>query len=186
SLAASGRKTIILEFDLRNPMIAKNLNIKPGKGLSDFLTREVFIEDIISPTPIHANLFVAVAGSLPEYPTELLQQPSMTELMDWLTINFDEILIDTPPIQLVADAMILSEYSDINLYVVRQGFTNRSQLDYVKQIHSEKRLKNLNIVFNGVDGSKLGSTYAYGYYGSRFANKREAVETGVKDFFKRF
>lgn len=186
SLAASGRRTIILEFDLRNPMIARNMRIKPRKGLADYLVGNASVKDIVIGTNIHKNLFVALAGTLPEYPTELLQRPGLHELIDWVTGNFDEILIDTPPVQLVADAMILAEFSDINIYVLRQGVTQRSHLDYVRQIYADKRLKNLSIVFNGVDSTKQGNRYDYSYYGNKYTSRSEAIADGMSNFLKRF
>lgn len=186
ALAASGRKTIILELDMRNPVILKYLDIQPSAGISDYINGDAYIEDIICPTNISKNLFVAGAGTLPEYPSELLQTDRMNELMDWLTINFDEILIDTPPIQLVADATLLSKYSDINLYVVRQGVTYKSHLEYIQKLFSEQKLKNLNVVFNGIDIERWGKAYQYNYYIDKQAANRPVLQTSINDFLKRF
>jgi len=186
SFAASGRKTIILEFDLRSPKIAKEMGIVAGKGLSEYLNGQAELDEIIQGTSINDNLFIAASGALPEFPAELLQSAKMKTLIDSLSLNYDDILIDTPPIQLVADAMILSEYSDLNLYVVRQGVTYKSQLEYVKQINTEHRLKNLSVIFNGVDISQFGGTYNYGYYSQGKGGAKENFQEGARNFFNRF
>ena len=184
-LALSGRKTIILELDLRSPKIAKYLHLKPGPGISDYLEGKIHIEEIIKPSGIQENLFVAAAGTLPEFPAELISGSQMQALMEWVCANFDEVLIDTPPIKLVTDAMILSQYSDVNLFIVRQGFTYKSQLDFIKELAEKQNLKNLNIVFNGVNGSQNGA-YQYDYYSDKNLTKKETVQVGIDSFLNRF
>jgi len=192
ALAASGKKTIILELDMRNPMIFKYFNITPGPGISNYLSGEVNKEAIIQVSSVQENLYVAGAGTMPTFPSELLEKPRMKELIDWLAMNFDEVLIDTPPIQLVTDAMILSRLSDVNLYVIRHRYTYKSNLKYINQLYMEKKMKNLNIIFNGVDTAKAG--YGYGYsnghnYYAKQDNKQAYVKTkgsSLKDFLKRF
>ncbi|PWG78811.1 GumC family protein [Pararcticibacter amylolyticus] len=186
ALAATGRKTVILELDLRSPMISNYLQLSNDVGISDYLNDKAYKEKIVKRSDINENLYIASAGSLPEFPTELLIKPQMQELIDWLSINFDEILIDTPPIRLVADAMILSKYSDVNLFVVRHGYTYKSHLDFIKQLFREQKLRNLNIVFNGINSSEQSSNYHYGYYDNKDITKKELMEAGVRDFFKRF
>lgn len=188
ALAASGKKTIILELDMRNPMIFKYFNIQPGLGISNYLSGEVNKEAILQSSSVQENLWVAGAGTLPGFPSELLEKPAMRDLVEWLAGNFDEVLIDTPPIQLVTDAMILSRYSDINLYVIRHRYTYKSHLKYINQLYSSNKMKNLNIVFNGVDPTTHRSEYAYNYYG-RMENSTEYVSSGgggMRDFLKRF
>jgi len=190
ALAASGKKTIILELDMRNPMIFKYFNITPGLGISNYLTGEINKEAIIQESSVQENLYVAGAGTMPTFPSELLEKPQMKDLIDWLTMNFDEVLIDTPPIQLVTDAMILSRLSDVNLYVIRHRYTYKSHLKYINQLYMEKKMKNLNIIFNGVDISRSGYGYGYGYnyYAQQESKQGHAQKSNntLKDFFKRF
>jgi len=186
ALAASGRKTIILELDLRSPKISKYLNLQPSMGISDYLQDKCYIEEIIQPSGFHENLFVASAGSLPEYPAELLVNDRMEELINWLCNHFDEVLIDTPPIKLVTDAMILSRFSDVNLFIVRHGYTHKSQLDFIKQLFAEQKMKNLNIIFNGVDVVGQAGAYEYGYYANETMSSKDAFQAGFRDLLKRF
>lgn len=181
TLANAGRKTIILELDFRKPSILKSINLESTVGLSNYLIGQASKEEIIQPSGINPNLFVVGTGPVPPNPSELLELPEIEELLDWLRLNFDEILIDTPPILLVTDAMILSRYSDANLYVIRYDYTIKSQLELINQLYKEHKLKKLNIIFNGVESK--GTGYGYSYY-----NKEEklGLEESIKSFCKRF
>ena len=157
ALAAMGRKTIILELDFRNPSLSKSFNVARPAGLSNYLMKEVSKEEIVQSSDIR-DLYTIGTGALPSNPSELLEQSEMTELFSWLRSDFDEIIIDSPPLQLVADALILSRYSDINLYIIRFGVTHWTHLDYVNQLYKKQKLKELHIVLNGIDASEK-----YGY-----------------------
>jgi len=168
-MAATGRKTVILDMDFRKPQLAKFFNLSNEIGLSDYLNGSEFKENIIQPSLIHPDLYIINSGPESSNPSELLEKPALAELFMWLRIHFDEIIIDTPPIQLVTDAMIISEYSDVNLYVVRYGYTHKSDLRFINQLYKDQSLKNLHIIFNGV--TSVGSygrknKYAYEYYSS--------------------
>ena len=182
ALAVSGRKTIILELDMRKPAISKYLNVANKIGLSNYLIGECNKEDIVQTSSVHPHLFVISTGPLPPNPSELLEQPEMDELINWLKTGFDEILIDTPPIHLVTDAMILSRFSDANLFVVRHGYTYKSQLDLVKQLHREQKLPKMNIIYNGVN---TAGKNGYGYYGEERSSKH-TLRLKMKEVVKRF
>jgi tyrosine-protein kinase Etk/Wzc len=166
-MAAAGRRTVILEVDFRRPNLAKSLSLEGVRGLSDYLNGNAYKEDIIQDSQVHPNLFVISTGTQPDNPSELLEKPAMEDLLEWLRIHFDEILIDTPPVKLVTDAMILAEFSDVNLYVVRYGFTYKSELKFIKQLYIDQKMKNLHIIFNGISAkgnNSYAKAYAYDYY----------------------
>ena len=188
AMAAYDRKTVILEFDLRRPGISKHFELGSTTGLSEFLNSEATKDEIVQRSDIHPNLYVIRAGALPPNPSDLLGDQKMRDLMDWLRYHFDDIIIDTPPIHLVADAMIISQFSDINLYVIRQAFTQRSELEFIRQLKDDGKLKNMNIIFNGVEmGSrynyKVNFNYQY-YSGSR--PRRLSMSSAIKAVIKRF
>lgn len=188
AIAVSGRKTIVLELDLRKPKISKTFDLNPEHlGISDFLSGEITdVQKIIQTTTIRPNLFVIGAGTLPENPSELLENYRMSELIDLLKTEFDDILLDTPPVHLVTDAMILADLCDVTLYIVRQGYTSKEELDYIKRLSREKRLPKLNIVFNGVQNQKYGNSYHYdnSYYTEN--TKKKTAKSVFKDFLSRF
>lgn len=181
ALANAGRKTIILELDFRKPAIMKSFNLTNSTGLSDYLIGNATKEDIIQPSGVSPNLYILGTGPLPPNPSELLEELEMEELMNWLRLNFDEILIDTPPILVVTDAMVVARFSDVNLYVIRQGYTYKSQLESVNQLWKEHKLQKMNVVFNGVNNK--GMEYNYGYYAN---DEKGGLEQGLQKFFDRF
>ena len=157
AFAVTGRKTVILELDFRKPAIAKYFDLPSRIGISSYLIGEATIEQIIQKSDVHRDLYLISTGPIPNNPSELLEQPEMDVLMDWLRINFDEIIIDTPPMKLVADALILAKYSDAVLYVMRQAVTYKSDLNFLKQLYQRQKFENLQVVFNGVaTNSKYG------------------------------
>ncbi len=188
AIAASGRKTVILELDLRKPKISKNYDLSPDHlGISDYLNGRVTdIEKIIQQSSVRPELFIIGAGTIPENPSELLENYRMQQMLDELTTRFDDILLDTPPIHLVTDAMIVADMSDVTLYIIRQGYTSKEELDFIKRIAKERRLPKLNIVFNGVQNQKYGNSYHYdnSYYTQQ--TEKKSMKTRFNNFLARF
>lgn len=184
AIAASGKKTIILELDLRKPKISKLFDLDPEHlGISDFLSAKVNdINKIIQTSSIRPNLFIIGAGTSTDNPSELLENYRMQELVDNLKLMYDDILIDSPPAHLVTDAFIIADSCDVTLYVVRQGYTSKEELGYIKRIAKEKRLPKLGIVFNGLQNDKFGTSYHYdnSYY------TQDTKSKSLKSTFKRF
>ena len=160
ALAMADRKTVILELDLRKPKISKYLNLKNKSGLSNYLIGNLGKEDIVQPSGVHPNLFVISSGPVPPNPAELLEQKGIDELIEWLKTQFDEVVIDTPPIGLVTDALILARVADASIYVIRHGVTLKSQVLAIEQLRNEKKFPKLNIIHNGI---QLSGRYGYGY-----------------------
>ena len=186
SLAALGRKTIILELDLRKPKITKIFHLDPKQmGLSDLLSGEVTKEEIIQPSGINPNLYVMSAGTLRSNPSELLENEEMEMLIRTLRYEYDHILIDSPPLRLVTDAMILAPLSDATIYLIRQGYTGKEELQFIKQLQADRRLPNMRLVFNGIERGKNG----YGYhYSSQYYDQNERKDKSfyIKSIFNRF
>lgn len=188
AIAASGKKTIILELDMRKPKISKMFDLDPGHlGISDYLSGEVNdISKIIQTSSIRSNLFIIGAGTLPNNPAELLENYRMQELIDALKVDYADILLDTPPVHLVTDAFIIADLTDVTLYIVRQGYTSKEELDFIKRLAKERRLPKLNVVFNGIQNSKFGSGYHYdnSYYTQN--TKKKSAKSVLKNFMDRF
>lgn len=163
TLAYSGRRTIIVEFDMRKRMSGLLGLSSQTLGISDYLKGTASIDDILKHSG-KPNLDVISNGSFVEDSSELLERPLLRELIAWLRTQYDDILIDSPPLRLVADAMILSRFSDITLYVIRQGYTDRSELDFINKLHFENHMSKMNIIFNGIKDNKYSYGYKYGNY----------------------
>lgn len=158
ALAAAGLKVVILELDLRRPTLSRQLGIDTrGKGLCDYLTGAAHIEEVIKATHV-PNLFIISTGTLPSNPSEFLEQEKLGSLVKRLRSDFEHILLDSPPLHLVTDAMILSKLADLTLYVVRHNYTSRTELEFVEQLNKEQKLPAMNLVFNGVQMDRR-----YGY-----------------------
>jgi len=181
TLAASGRKTIILELDMRKPKISQNFSMEHPKGLSDYLQGRALKQEIIQNSEMHPGLSIIPTGSLPDNPSELLEQEELDDLIAWLRTEYDDILIDTPPIYLVTDALILSRLTDAALYLVRQNHTYKVHLEFIEQLHKEKKMPKMKIVFNGVQ-MKGEHRYGYGYY---VDGQKNSLRSVMKDMSRR-
>ena len=177
-MAAAGRKTVILDADLRKPQLAGSLRLNDHLGLSDYLDGSAFKEQIVQPSNFHPNLFVISAGSNNENPSEKLEKPAMEDLIAWLRQYFDEILVDTPPVELVTDALILSKYSDSTLFILRQNYTHKSQLSSINKLTYSGSLNNLYVVFNGVTSGE-GLAYSKKYGAQYYAGDHKRVKLSV-------
>jgi len=170
-LAALGKKTVILGLDLRKPSLHHYFDIENKTGVTEYLVGESSLQEITNSTPIE-NLSIILSGSIPPNPAELIEMPKMQQLITDLKEQFEYIILDTPPIALVTDALLLSKFTDINLYVIRQNYSNKSVLDFINEI-TEKHKLNINIIINDINISGYYSykyNYNYKYGGSYYSN----------------
>lgn len=164
-LALTGKKTVILEFDIRKPKILSGLGMQKGPGISNFLVGKSNLPDLIKPVPEHENLFILGCGPIPPNPAELLLDPKVDEMFAWLRENFDVVLIDTAPVGMVSDAMTLGKYADCTLYLVRQGHTFKKQVALIDEFYKESKLPRVSIIINDVKLKPGYGYYGYGRYG---------------------
>ena len=130
--ALSGKKTILLGLDLRKPKIFNDFNINNNQGIVNYLIGESSLESLIQSTEIE-YLDIITSGPIPPKPSELLINEKLNELITRLKATYDYIVLDTPPIGLVADALELLEHVDATLYVVRQDYTKRQMLNFINE-----------------------------------------------------
>jgi len=186
SLARVGRKTVILEMDLRKPKISSVFNLPKGPpGISEYLSSDIDISTIVQPSGIE-NLDVIGCGHIPPNPSELLEKNRLEQLVKTLRATYDDVLIDSPPLHLVTDAFIIARVADVSLYVIRQGYTGKSELSFIRDIKEDLKLPKMNIIFNGVTTGKYGYGYKYdnSYYAQR--HTKSSFSTKWKLFLKRF
>ena len=163
--ALSNHKTILIGGDLRKPKLHNSFKVDKNQGLSNYLINKSNLEDIINKTNIK-TLDVIASGPIPPNPAELLDSPKMNELLTILNEKYDYVIIDTPPIGLVTDGVILMQYADANLYIVRHNYSKIKSLSVVNNIFKNKNISNLNIVINDYTQNE-GYGYGYGYgYGN--------------------
>jgi len=174
-LAASGKKTVLLGFDLRKPKIHDYLNIENQTGLSHYLSGRAPLDKILSSTK-QENLFIVTSGDIPPNPAELLMSTRTNALLDELKESFDYIIMDTPPLGIVADSLILKEHVDLSLYVIRQGFSKREFVNRINEFSESTDAGKLSIMIN--DANKA-TKYGSGYYDLEKSRS-------IKDRFKGF
>ncbi len=160
--ALFGKKTLLIGFDLRRPKLYQAFNLSNAKGISTALINQTSIADIIQSTGIK-NLDFISAGPIPPNPLELIASESTGELIQELKKHYDYIIIDTPPIGVVSDSYLLMKYSDVNLFVVRQGYTNKEAFLNSINLMSQKNIPHVSIVINDVKAKGLMYDYGYEY-----------------------
>ncbi len=189
TLAYASKKTIILEMDLRKPKTSLIFDLAPEhSGISDYLDGEnLKLDNLIQPSGI-SNLDVLGCGSILNNPSELLEKSLLEKLISDLRSKYDHIIIDTPPIHLVTDAIIIARVVDASLYVIRQGYTLKEEFKFINDVNADNRLPKLNIIFNGIKREKYGYGYNYNnsYYNTYTSRPKNTVGNAVKSFFNRF
>jgi tyrosine-protein kinase Etk/Wzc len=161
-----GRKTLLVCLDLRKPRLNKILNINSDSGVSTYLIGESDFEDIIQNTEFN-NLYYIPSGSIPPNPAELIESERMKTFMEKAKKEFDYIILDTPPVGIVTDALLLAAYADMNIFVLRQKFSYKTTLEFIQNLYEKKEIKNLAIAVNDISISGYygyGLRYGYGFY----------------------
>lgn len=157
----TGKKTILVGCDMRKPKIFESFGLTNEIGLSTFLSGQIDSwEGIISKTN-HSNLDLIVSGPIPPNPAELLFAEGFELLIKNLKANYDVIILDTPPVGLVSETLDIMAMVDCSLFIFRQNYSQRAFVDAVNGLKTNRGLKNIFAVFNGVESSKV--TYGYGY-----------------------
>lgn len=164
-LALAGKRTIVLEFDIRKPKILSGLGIPKGQGITNYLLGKATLEEVIQPVKDHENLFVLGCGPVPPNPSELLLDPRVEEMFTWLRANFDMVIVDTAPVGMVSDAMTLGRFADCTMYLVRQGHTFKKQIALIDDFYHSAKLPRISIIINDVKLKPGYGYYGYGRYG---------------------
>jgi succinoglycan biosynthesis transport protein ExoP len=189
--ALSDKKTVIVGMDLRKPKIFEDFNHNNNIGVTNYLINQNNLNEIVKSTQI-PNLDFISSGPIPPNPSELIINERMNELIIELKNKYDYIILDTPPVGLVSDALELSNFADITLYVIRQNFTKK---DMVKLLNTRKErgeLKNISIILNGFqNNAKYGYSYGYGYgygnYGEGYLEKENtSIFQKIKSILKKY
>jgi capsular exopolysaccharide synthesis family protein len=174
-MAFSGKKTLIVGADLRRPKIFSDFNLANDKGLSTYLAGLNSFDEVVQNTGVE-NLDLVSGGPMPPNPSELMLRPEMKDFFKTAKERYDFIIIDSPPLAIVSDALLLNVHADHLLFLVRQNYTQKDFLKSVNEFYNSGRLENMSIVLNDIYKSGMGygygSGYAYGYgysysYGSK-------------------
>ncbi|MEO7975802.1 polysaccharide biosynthesis tyrosine autokinase [Flavobacterium sp.] len=187
--ALSEKRTVVVGLDLRKPKLAEEFDLINQYGVVNYLIKQKSLAEITNKTKI-PYLDVILSGPIPPNPSELIIGETMKEFIDELKVTYDYIILDTPPVGLVSDALELIQYSDVTLYVVRQNYTKKEMIMLLNNRVKRGELNNVSIVLNGFENkAKYGSAYGYGYGYGAYANgyHEEEIKGGfVKSIFSKF
>lgn len=154
------KKVLLIGLDLRKPRLAEMFNVSNNIGVTTHLIGRDSLDDVILKTDV-PNLDAIVAGPIPPNPAELIESPEFESFMEACKQRgYDYIVLDTPPIGLVADTIAIAKYAECNIFVMRQNYTNRESISLVNSLAKEHQIENLSILLNDV---VLESGYGYGY-----------------------
>ena len=176
SFALKGKKVVVVDGDMRHASLSSYVG-SPKVGLSDYLAgHEDNIQNLLISFDQHEGLYILPVGTLPPNPTELLSSPRIAQLLEALRNDFDEVFIDCPPIDVVADTQIIEKHADQTFFVVRAGLMEREMIPELQKMYDEKRFKNLALILNATQraatygryGNKYGYNYGYGSYGAHY------------------
>ncbi len=182
TLALAGKRVLLLELDMRNPRIHRTLGLgrQPEKGITRYLSDDqVDWHDLLRRSEVEEGLDIITCGLIPPNPSELLMGDRIERLFKEAAEEYDYIVVDTAPVGLVSDALLLNRLADTTLYVVRKDVTSLAHLEIIEEAASLDKLPRPHIVMNAVRRSFLGYgegyLYGYGDYhsgegGSRFKN----------------
>lgn len=164
SFAISGKKTLLIEMDIRSPKWTKLLKMR-SIGLTNYLaSSDIDINSVITKLPDYKNLYAIPAKVVPPNPTELLMTPKVTEMFEQLREQYDYIIVDTAPVSLVADTLLTAKHADAFIYVLRERYSDKKTLQIPNKLYKENKLPNLSILLNDVQlPSKYNYGYSYGY-----------------------
>ena len=161
-IAFSGLKVVILDLDLRKPKIHLGFNVENNHGISTLLIGKDKPENCIIKSSL-ANLDFITAGPIPPNPAELIINPTMEALLVHLKTIYDIIIIDLPPVGIVSDGIPIMQIADYPLYILRAKYSRKMFVAQINKLINDNKVKNMSVILNGVEMSKLKYGYGYGY-----------------------
>lgn len=163
--AMYGKKTLLVGMDLRKPRLYQEFGLSNKVGVSSYLAGKVSVEEAIQPSGKLPTLDILTAGPVPPNPAELIASDRCDQLFKELKEKYDYIIVDTPPLLWVTDALLLMKHVDTSVYVIRQAVTNKKALEVVVK-DLEQRNLSVSLVVNGINyQGAYGYRYSYGYGG---------------------
>lgn len=178
SLSLLGKKVVIVGLDIRKPGLNKVFNIpKKEHGITQYLTNTTAnLMDFVQPSDINKNLFILPGGTVPPNPTELLARGGLEKAIETLKANFDYVILDTAPVGMVTDTLLIGRVADLSVYVCRADYTHKAEFTLINELAENNKLPNLCIAVNGLDLNSRKYSYYYGYgkygkyygYGKRY------------------
>lgn len=172
SLSLLGKKVVIVGLDIRKPGLNKVFNIsRKEQGITQYLANpEKNLMDFVQLSDISKSLYILPGGTVPPNPTELLARDGLEKAVAILRKEFDYVILDTAPVGMVTDTLLIGRVADLSVYVCRADYTRKAEFTLVNELASANKLPNLCTVINGLDlqKKKYGYYYGYGKYGKYY------------------
>nr|WP_302825585.1 polysaccharide biosynthesis tyrosine autokinase [uncultured Bacteroides sp.] len=171
SLSLLGKRVVIVGLDIRKPGLNKVFNIpRKEQGITQYLSNpEKNLMDFVQPSDVK-NLYILPGGTVPPNPTELLARDGLDKAVKTLRKNFDYVILDTAPVGMVTDTLLIGRVADLSVYVCRADYTRKAEFSLINELADSNKLPNLCTVINGLDlqKKKYGYYYGYGKYGKYY------------------
>lgn len=166
-MAMTNKKVLLVGLDLRKPGLHKIFDVPNETGISTYLSKQSEYDSIIKETSIE-NLYLTPSGPVPPNPAELIETEQMKSFFEKAGKAFDYIIIDTPPIALVTDALLVSRHAHANLFMIRQRYSSNHVFELINKLEQEQKITAMNILVNDLKipkyyGYNYGYNYGYGY-----------------------
>ena len=172
SLSLLGKKVVIVGLDIRKPGLNKVFNIsKREQGITQYLANpEKNLMDLVQLSDVSKNLYILPGGTVPPNPTELLARDGLDKAIETLKENFDYVILDTAPVGMVTDTLLIGRVADLSVYVCRADYTRKNEYTLINELAENNKLPSLCTVINGLDlkRRKYGYYYGYGKYGKYY------------------
>ena len=172
SLSLLGKKVVIVGLDIRKPGLNKVFNLSSKeKGITQYLANpEMDLMSLVQLSDVNRNLYILPGGTVPPNPTELLARDGLDKAIEILKKNFDYVILDTAPIGMVTDTLLIGRVAELSAYVCRADYTHKAEYTLINELFHEQKLPNLCTIINGVDlkKRKYGYYYGYGKYGKHY------------------
>ncbi|MEO3407303.1 polysaccharide biosynthesis tyrosine autokinase [Mucilaginibacter sp. CAU 1740] len=163
TFAIAGKKVLMIELDLRKPKLSSMLDIDNNDlGFSNYVLDDIDADRLIKPSGFDDNCFIITSGPVVSNASELLLTDKLGKLITEMRDKFDYVIIDSSPVGLVSDALVIQKHVDMTIYVCRHNYTNRSQIEIINEMKQKDNVDNLYVVINDVNFSKSGY-FGYGY-----------------------
>jgi tyrosine-protein kinase Etk/Wzc len=162
TFALSGKRVLLIGMDIRSPRLNEYLDL-PERGVTNYLSsNDLKLEDLIVKYEGYENFYVLPAGVIPPNPAELLMSKKVDTVFETLKTQYDYIIVDTSPVGLVTDTLLIAKHADTFIYVARANFLEKRMLNIANSLNKEGKLTNMCLLLNDTD-SRKGYGYGYGY-----------------------
>ena len=189
-LAIKNKKVAIVDLDLRKASLSKFATNAPTIGVTSYLSGHASLDQIRTSYQVEEtrpdvsgkqfSFDIYPVGAIPPNPAELLYSPRLKTMLDTLRNEYDYILLDCPPVEVIADAKIINRHADMTIFIIRSGLLEREMLPQIQKFYDNQRYHNMAIILNGTDYTSIAGLtsrfgYGYGYgYGYRIKNGKNA------------